>query len=187
MGRLNHPRFITGKRRRSDVRRIDVSLDTHHPAARELVIEANLAAAKDAMSFAAETITHAEHTAPCRDGPAGSEVGGVTSRSCTNSPLLDLCWVCDRSYDRRINPPSQTVMMPSPRTTKRRNKRFSNLRIRNRTAIHLRVESLADRISDYKDHGIPACGTSRTLGGVRFSVAIGGITDIRLKRAKWRD
>ena len=49
---------------------------------------------------------------------------------------------------------SQTVKMPSPRTSTRRNTRFSNLTIRYRATIRLRVENLPDRISDYEDHGI---------------------------------
>jgi len=42
--------------------------------------------------------------------------------------------------------------------TTRRNRRFSNLTIRYRAAIRLRVENLSNRISNYKDHGISKSG-----------------------------
>jgi hypothetical protein len=42
--------------------------------------------------------------------------------------------------------------------TTRRNRRFSNLTIRYRAAIRLRIENLSNRISNYKDHGISKSG-----------------------------
>ena len=59
-----------------------------------------------------------------------------------------------RSVNLKTETISQMVRMPSPRTIRRRNRRFSNLTIRHRAAIHPRVENLTDvyiRLQGWRD------------------------------------